>query len=76
MRKFKTQSISKTNELSYARAVVVTNRLEVKINKATERKKPMWRMRLPHKIKELRKNVTQLESSNDKEFSNVRHWKT
>ena len=32
-------------------------------------------MRLPNKIKELRKNVTQL-SSNDKEFSNVRHWET
>ena len=34
MCKFKTHSITKTNELFYAGAVVVTNRLEVKINKA------------------------------------------
>ena len=32
--KFKTHSIGKTNELFYAGAAVVTNRLEVKINKA------------------------------------------
>ena len=32
--KFKTHSITKTNELFYAGAVVVTNRLEIKINKA------------------------------------------
>ena len=34
LRKFKTQSITKTNELFYAGAVVVTNRLGVKIDKA------------------------------------------
>ena len=32
--KFKTHSITKTNELFYAGAVVVTNRLGIKINKA------------------------------------------
>ena len=32
--KFKTHSITKTNELFYAGAVVVTNRLGVKIDKA------------------------------------------
>ena len=36
--KFKTHSITKTNELFYVGAVVVTNRLGVKINKAAERK--------------------------------------
>ena len=41
--KFKTHSITKTNELFYAGAVVVTNRLGVKIDKAAERKEPMWR---------------------------------
>ena len=41
LRKFKTHSISKTNELFYAGPVVITNRLGVKINKATERKEPM-----------------------------------
>ena len=74
--KFKTHSITKTNELFYAGAVVVTNRLGVKINKAAERKEPMWRRRLQNKIKELRKDLSQLESSKDKEVSNVRHWQT
>ena len=44
--KFKTHSMTKTNELFYAEAVVVTNRFGVKINKAAERKEPMWRRRL------------------------------
>ena len=39
--KFKTHSITKTNELFYAGAVVVTNRLEVKIDKVAGRKEPM-----------------------------------
>ena len=54
--RFKTHSITKTNELFYAGAVVVTNRLGVRINKAAERKEPMWRRRLFNKIKELRKD--------------------
>ena len=48
--KFKTHSITKTNELFYAGAVVVTNRLGAKINKAAERKEPVWR-RLQNKIR-------------------------
>ena len=71
--KFKTHSITKTNELFYVEAVVVTDRLEVKINKAAERNKPIWRRRLQNKIKDLRKDLSQLESSKDKEVSNVRH---
>ena len=67
MCKFKVHSITKTNELFYAGAVVVTNRLGVKINKAAERKEPKWRRRLQIKIKELRKDLRQLESSKDKE---------
>ena len=55
--KFKTHSITKTNELFYAGAVVVTNRLGVKINKVAERKETMWRRRLQNKIKELRKDL-------------------
>ena len=70
--KFKTHRITKTNELFYAGAVVVTNRLGVKINRAVERKEPMWRRRLQNKIKELRKDLSQLESSKDKEVINVR----
>ena len=72
--KFKTQSITKTNELFYAGAVVVTNRLGVKIDKVAGRKEPMWKRRLQNKIKELRKDISQLEASKDKDFSNFRHW--
>ena len=50
-------------------------RLGIKINKTVERKKPMQRRRLQNKIKELRKDLSQLESSKDKEVSNVQHWK-
>ena len=73
--KFKTHSITKTNELFYAGAVVVTNRLGVKIDKVAGRKEPMWKRRLQSKIKELRKDLSQLEASKDKGISNFRHWK-
>ena len=43
MNKFKTHSITKTNELFYAGAVVVANRLGVKIDKVAGRKKPIWK---------------------------------
>ena len=72
--KFKTYSITKTNELFYAGAVVVTNRLGVKIDKVAGRKVPMWKRRLQNKIKELRKDLGQLEASKDKNISNFRHW--
>ena len=36
----------------------------------------MWRKRLQNKIKKPRKDLRQLESSKDKEVSNVRHWQT
>ena len=60
--KFKPHSITKTNELFYAEAVVVTNRLGVKIDKVTGRKEPMWKRRLQNKIKEHRKDLCQLEA--------------
>ena len=71
--KFKTHSITKTNELFYTRAFVVTNRLGVKIDKVTGRKEPMWKKRLQNKTKELRKDLSQLEASKDKDISNFRH---
>ena len=73
MSKFKTHSITNTNELFYARAVV-TNRLGVKIDKVAGRKEPMWKRRLQNKIKEFRKDLSQLEASKDKGISNFRHW--
>ena len=48
----------------YARAVVVTNTLRVQIHKVAGRKEPMWKRRLQNKIKELWKDVSQLEASN------------
>ena len=44
--KFTTLSITKSNELFYAGAFVVTNRLGVKIDKVAGRKEPMWKRRL------------------------------
>ena len=73
--KFKTQNITKTNELFYAGAVVATNMLGAKVSKAAERKEPMRRRRLQNKIKALTKDLSQLESSKDKEVSNARHGK-
>ena len=54
--KFKPLSIKKTNELFYAGAFVLTNRLGVKIDKVDGRKEPMCKRRLQNKIKELRKD--------------------
>ena len=72
--KFKTHGITKTNELFYAGAVVVTNILGVKIDKVAWRNKPMWKRRLQNKIKELRKDLSQLEASKDKDISTFRQW--
>ena len=33
-----------------------------------------WKRRLHNKIKELRKDLSQLEASKDKDISNFRHW--
>ena len=55
LNKFKAHSITKTNELLYTGAFVVTNRLGVKIDMVAGRKKPMWKRKLQNKIKELRK---------------------
>ena len=74
MSRFKTHSITKTNELFYAGAFVVTNRLGVKIDKVAERKEPIWKRRLQNKIKELRKDLSQLEASKDKDINHFRHW--
>ena len=72
--KFKTHSITKTNELFNAGAVVVANRLGVKIDKVAWKKEPMWKRRLQNKIKALRKDLSQLEASKDQDISNFRHW--
>ena len=45
-----------------------SNRLGVKIDKVAGRKEPMWKRRLRNKIKELRKDLRQLEASKDKRY--------
>ena len=72
--KFNTHSITKTNEFFYAGLVVVTNRLGVKIDQVAWRKEPIRKRRLQTKIKELRKDLSQLEASKDKDNSYFRHW--
>ena len=44
MSKFKTHITTKTNGSFYGGAVVVTNRLGVKIHKVVSRKEPMWEL--------------------------------
>ena len=46
----------------------------MKIDKVAGTKEPMWKRRLQNKIKELRKDLSQLEASKDKGVSNFRHW--
>ena len=70
--KFKTHSITKT-KLFYVGAVFVTNRFGVKIDEVAGRKEPMWNRRLQNKIKGLRKDLSQLVASEDKDISNFRH---
>ena len=56
----------------YVGAFAVTNRLGVKIDKVAGRKEPMWKRRLQNKVKELRKDLSQLEALKGK--GNFRHW--
>ena len=46
----------------------------MKIDNVAGRKKPMWKRRLQNKIKELRKDLSQLKPSKDEDISNFRHW--
>ena len=46
----------------------------MKIDKVAGRNEPMWKARLQNKIKELRKDLIQLEASKDKDISNFRNW--
>ena len=57
----------------YAGAVVVTNKLGVKIDKVAGRKEPMRKRKLQNKVKELRKDLSQLKAWKDKDISNFRH---
>ena len=58
----------------YTGAVVVPNRLGVKIDQVAWRNELMWKRKLQNKIKELRMDLSQLEASKDKGISNFRYW--
>ena len=47
--------------------------LQIDQEQVAGRKEPTWE-RLQNKIKELRKDLSQLEASKDKDISNFRHW--
>ena len=72
LREFKTHGM--TNELFYAGAVVLTNRLGVMIDQVAGRKEPIRKRRFQNKITELRKDLRQLEALQDKDITNFRHW--
>ena len=57
----------------YAGDVVVTNRLELKIDKVAGRKEPMWKRKFQNNIEELGKDLIQLEASKGKDISNFRY---
>ena len=46
----------------------------MKTDTVAGRKEPIWKRRLQNKIKELRKVLSQLEVSKDKDISIFRHW--
>ena len=71
--KFKRHSITRTNELFYAGAAVVRNKLGVKIDKVPGRKETMWKRRLQNQIKELRMDLSQIEASKRKNIRNFGH---
>ena len=54
----------------------MTNRLGKRIDKVAGRKELMSKRRLQKKIKELRKDFSQLEASKDKDINNLRHWES
>ena len=45
----------------------------MKIDKVAGRKEPMWKRKMQNKIKELRKDLSQLEALKDKNIKNFRH---
>ena len=53
--------------------LLLLNRLGMKTDKVAWKKEPMWKRRLQNKIKQFRKDLSQLQESKDKSISNFRH---
>ena len=60
--KIKSNDITMTNDLIYAAAVVVTERLGVKMSKRDAAKEPWWKRRQEDQIKQLRKDIARVET--------------
>ena len=54
--------------------LLLKNVIGVKIDRVARRKESMWKRRLQNKIKELRKDLSQLEASKDKHINDSRSW--
>ena len=44
------------------------------MNKVAGRKEPMWKIKLQNKFKELMKDLSQVETSKDKDISTFKQW--
>ena len=65
--KISTSNLTETNDLVFAGAVVVAERLGVKLSQSKHRPKdniPWWKRRLEGQIKELRKDLSRIEQMN------------
>ena len=60
LNKIQSQNISYTNKLIYAAAIVVTERLGVKLDRQKSWKEPMWKRRMDGQIKQLRKDLARV----------------
>ena len=61
IQKYHTNSITGTNKLIRAGAIVVCNLLGVKEKERKEKQEPFWKRRIEQKIKELRKDISLIE---------------
>ena len=61
LKKIESENITSTNSLVYAGAVVVTERLGVKLKLKEDVREPMWKRRLEGQIKQLRRDLARVE---------------
>lgn len=62
MRRVRTSNITETNNLVYAAAFVVTERLGIKIDKNGNKKEPMWKQRLERQLRSLRQDLSRIKT--------------
>ena len=62
LEKVDVEDITATNMLIYAGAVVVTERLGVNTGKRSQKREPLWKRRLESQIKDMRADLSRVES--------------